>query len=557
MSASLRPYLGQIIAELASQGVRQAVVAPGSRSTPLAILLHEAPGIAVRMALDERTAAFFALGMAKASQRPVVLVSTSGTAAANFHPAVAEAYLSRVPLIVLTADRPRELRDVGAAQTINQVNLFGSHAKWFQDLPTPGPVDLRPHAAQVASRAAHIAMSHPRGPVHLNVPLREPLLPESGPASHPLMGGFAEPAWGVDPWSLEQVRAWIGPAQRPVLALGPEAPMVDPAVLEHFRSAGWAVMVDPLAANGRRNQALTRYDIFLRAVPDAPRPDVVVRLGAPLTSKVWTQWSSASRLVLVDWPLGFRDPNHQPALVFEGDPHESLSALSRHLPTAPPEWLQALETLEQRASIRAQFVVAESPAAFEGRLYAQLDQLWADKPVLVASSMAVRDLDSFYHRGSLTFWANRGANGIDGLISTALGISAEKGDVLALLGDLAFYHDMNGLHLAQQHQLNALVVILNNSGGGIFSFLPQASLPEGTFEELFGTPHRIDFAGAARLYGAEFRRARTYSEVLAAWAELAPLPGLRIVEWMTTPRAHTTTIHRQLYDWEDRSWPPS
>lgn len=557
MTEALRSYLGQIIAELESQGVRQAVVAPGSRSTPLAILLHESPGIEVRMALDERTAAFFALGMAKASQRPVVLVSTSGTAAANFHPAVAEGHLSRVPLIVLTADRPRELRDVGAAQTINQVNLFGSHAKWFQDLPTPGPVGLRPHAAQVASRAVHIAMSHPRGPVHLNVPLREPLLPESGPAIPPLMGGFAQPAWGVDPSSLERVLEWIGPVERPVLALGPESPMVAPAVLEHFRAAGWAVMVDPLSANGRRNHTLTRYDIFLRAVPDAPRPDVVVRLGAPLTSKVWTQWSTSARLVLIDWPLGFRDPSHQSALVFEGDPRESAAALGRRLPKAPPDWLQALEQLEQRASAQAQRVVADSPASFEGRLYTQLDQVWADKPVLVASSMAVRDLDSFYERGPLTFFANRGANGIDGLISTALGISTESGDVLALLGDLAFYHDMNGLHLAQQHRLNALVLILNNSGGGIFSFLPQASLPEETFEELFGTPHHIDFSGAATLYGAEFRRAHTYREVLEAWAELAPLRGLRILEWMTTPRSDTTAVHRQLYDWEDRSWPQS
>ncbi len=555
MTEPLRPYLGQIIAELEARGVREAVVAPGSRSTPLAILLHESAGIRVRMALDERTAAFFALGMAKASRRPVVVVSTSGTAAANFHPAVAEAYLSRIPLIVLTADRPRELRDVGAAQTINQVNLFGTHVKWFQDLPTPGTADLRPHAAQVASRAVHVAMSHPRGPVHLNVPLREPLLPEPGPAGQPLMGGFVHSRWCADDASLKQVLAWIGSAERPLLALGPESPWVDPAVLERFRASGWPLMVDPLAANGRQDRSLTRYDIFLRAVSDAPRPDVVVRLGAPFTSKVWNQWTGSSRLVLIDWPLGFRDPNHQSALVFEGDPAESLSALSRQLPMAPPDWRQALEQLEERAADQAQRVVSASPASFEGRLYAHLNQLWSDKPVLVASSMAVRDLDSFYDHGPLTFYANRGANGIDGLISTALGISAESGDVLALLGDLAFYHDMNGLHLAQQHQLNALVVILNNSGGGIFSFLPQADLPKETFEELFGTPHRIDFSGAATLYGADFRRVHSESEVFGAFQELRPRTGLRILEWITTPRPETTAVHRQLYAWEDSSWP--
>lgn len=550
MTSTLRPYLGHFLAQLEAAGLQDAVVAPGSRSTPLAVLLRESTAIRVRMALDERSGAYFALGIAKATGRPVALLCTSGTAAANFLPAVAEASLSRVPLIVLTADRPRELRDVGAAQTIDQVQLYGGHVKWFQDLPTPGTPNLERHAAQVAARAVHRAMSHPQGPVHLNFPVREPLLPESGPGAAALMGPQFEPCYPARSEGLDCALEWIGNADFPIIALGPEAPAVDATAIETARDRGWPILADPLAANGRPSGLISGYDTFLRATDDLPHPDVVVRLGAPFTSKAFNQWCRHARLVLLDWPLGFRDPDHLPSLVLEGDPKVSLAQLAARLPQRTATWADQLQTWETWVDRRIEAVVEESPGYFEGRFYTELEALWAVRrmPVLVASSMPVRDVDTFYRHGSLTFFANRGANGIDGLISTAMGIAAHHGDVLAILGDLAFYHDMNGLLLAQQHQLNAFFVIINNSGGAIFSFLPQSSLPAGMFEELFGTPHQLDFSGVGALYGAEFRRAEDFQEFRRLFWELRDLPGLRVLEWRTTPRTETVAIHRRLYE---------
>jgi 2-succinyl-5-enolpyruvyl-6-hydroxy-3-cyclohexene-1-carboxylate synthase len=545
----LRSYLGHFVAQLAASGVTDAVVAPGSRSTPLALLLHETPSIHVHMALDERSAAYFALGMAKAQSQPVALLSTSGTAAANFLPAVVEAALSRVPLLVLTADRPRELRDVGAAQTIDQVHLYGRHVKWFQDLPTPGTLNLDRHAAQVAARAVHYAVSHPQGPVHVNVPVREPLLPGDGPLPAAYMGPFFRPAAVPQAPALAAARDWAAAAERPILALGPETPKMSRELLMAFDQLRWPIFIDPVAQVPRQSPGLASYDTFLRAWPEIPHPDLVVQVGSPFTSKAFHGWVEGARLILLDWPSGFRDPDHHPAMVVEGDPVLTLEALVTALPAAPPAFQEALQQYEEWAHKRIAHIIHDSPAHFEGRLYYHLAELWPDpeKPVLVASSMPVRDMDTFYTNGPLTVFANRGANGIDGLVSTALGIAQKTGDVLAILGDLAFHHDLTGLSLAQLHQLNAFFVVINNQGGAIFSFLSQASLPTQTFEELFGTPHRIDFSGVATLYGAEFSRADDYPTFDRYFRALRAKPGLRVLEWRTTPRSETVAIHRRLY----------
>ena len=548
MTAWLRPYLGQFIAQLAAVGVKHAVIAPGSRSTPLALLLKERPDIDVMMALDERSGAYFALGLAKASSCPVVLVCTSGTAAANFMPAVAEAGLSRVPLVVLTADRPRELRDVGAAQTINQVNLYGSHVKWFVDMPAPGP-DLEHHAAVTAARAVHRAMSQPRGPVHLNFPLREPLLPEEGPIGQALMAGHYAPVLLPSSDGIEAASKWIWNARFPIVALGPEAPWVSDAVLDKARNLHLPVFADPLCHNGRPAGVLTAYDTFLRSHPGFSRPDAVIRLGAPLTSKAFNQWCVGARLVLLDWPLGFRDPALLESVVVEGDPADALSSLLDRLPPTAPDFVNRLAQVEQEAQARVDFVLEKSPQDFEGRFYREVAQLWGSRaaPALAASSMPVRDFDTFYSHGGLRLMANRGANGIDGLISTAMGIARHTGDVLAVVGDLAFHHDLTGLIYGQRLGINALIVVINNDGGAIFSYLAQGQLDEDLFEELFGTPHQVDFSGVAALYGADFRRAYGYDALRSQFLELRDRPGLRVLEWRTSPRRQSAAIHRQLY----------
>ncbi len=501
------------------------------------------------VALDERSAAFFALGLAKASGRPVALVCTSGTAAANFFPAIAEAALSRVPLIVLTADRPRESRDVGAAQTINQVNLYGSHVKWFQDLPSSYHSGLERHAAQVAARAAHCALSHPQGPVHLNFPLREPLLPEAGGPTPALMGPYFAPVHQPNPAGIAAAQGWLSDARRAVLLLGPETPEAARPLIDVARSRGLPVFVDPLSRTGREKSALTAYDVFLRESSTIPEPDLVIRLGSSMTSKALTLWCRQARLILLDWPLGFREPEHQTSLLLEGNPVSSLKTIMEGMTARDPRYLRQLDKAEDAAETRIRMVLETSPNHFEGHFYHDLTTLWDSEhgPLLTASSMPVRDFDTFYRHGSLLIYGNRGANGIDGLVSTALGISAHHGDVLAVLGDLAFHHDLTGLFFGQKYGLNAFIVVLNNQGGAIFSYLPQSQLESDVFEELFGTPHQVDFSGAATLYGAAFRRVHTYPQFQAAFRELREKTGLRILEWHTTPRDESARVHRQLY----------
>lgn len=506
----------------------------------------------VTVALDERSAAFFALGIAKASDQPVAALCTSGTAAANFLPAVVEARLSRIPLIVLTADRPRELRDVGASQTIDQVRLFGLHVKWFQDMPSPGANTPGGHAAQVAARAVHYALSHPCGPIHINFPLREPLLPEPGETQPVLMGPQFAPIMTASSEAIAMARGWIKRADRLVLALGPEATFLPDSVLESLNAKNWPVFVDPLAKTTRQDGVITAYDTFLRQVYRPDHPDLIIRLGSPMTSKSFNQWGQKARLILLDWPGGFRDPDHLESLVIEGDPGHTLKALLDREPVKPTTYTATIEEADRCAQVRIQSVLTQSPADFEGRFYSNLQQLWGNShaPVLVASSMPVRDVDTFYHRGDLTIYANRGANGIDGLNSTALGIAYHHGDVLAVLGDLAFHHDLTGLIYAQKYALNAMIVVINNRGGAIFSYLPQSTLEPDLFEELFGTPHQVDFSGVSTLYGATYRRATEYKEFEDAFISLMEKPGLRVLEWQTTPRAESVAIHRQLYSQE-------
>ncbi|AEJ41779.1 2-succinyl-6-hydroxy-2,4-cyclohexadiene-1-carboxylate synthase [Sulfobacillus acidophilus TPY] len=546
-----RAPLGQFIATLAQAGVEQVVIAPGSRSTPLAVLFYES-AVKPWVLFDERSAGFFALGLAKATQKPVAIVCTSGTAAANLLPAVVEARLSRVPLIVLTADRPRELRDVGAAQTIDQVRLYGSHAKWFQDLPSPGgPVEVTGYYAQVAARAAAIATAAPRGPVHINFPLREPLLPWGDASDRPFDYVHVTQAQAPMPdqegW-IEEAPGWLAPPRHGIVILGPESPVLSEAVLRRLLQRGWPVLADPLAPARRTPGTITRYDAFLRVVKDhIAKPDVVIQLGSPPTSKVLNQWLQHVPWVLLDDALEFRQPDPHPVWAITGDPSATVRALTDRWPRQDPEWTALWQTWEDRTAQALPAIFGELPERFEARLFHALPEWLTAQdfrhPLFIANSMPIRDLDSFSGPLPVSVYGNRGANGIDGLISTALGVSAAQGDVIAVVGDLAFYHDMNGLLAAAQHHLNALIIVINNQGGGIFSFLSQKDLPEAVFEPLFGTPHQLDFSGAATIYGGRYRRVDTLGGLKKAWDEWLFAPGLRVIEWRTLPRPANVQWH--------------
>lgn len=576
-------YIGAFVDEIARAGVRHVCIAPGSRSTPLALMIARHPALRTWMHLDERSAAFFALGMARALRKPVALLCTSGTAAANFLPAVVEARSARVPLIVLTADRPPELRDVGAAQTIDQHRLYGGYPKWFVEvaLPDTAPELLR-YVRTLACRAAATAMAVPAGPVHLNFPFREPLVPAaidppSGISSADLLAWHGRPhgvPWvtvdeitgAASPETIQHVAAQLTGARRPLVICGPQfdRDLAEP-LSALARAIGAPILVDPLSqlrwGTHDRCTLIDGYDALLRnaSLASSLVPDVVLRIGGIPTSKTLLQYlerhaSATQILVDAQWP----DPTLVAARVVHADPRRFCMQLLAHIAgetdarAAGTNWLASWRRLDAAAGAALAAFTESIAEPFEGAALAQImASMPVDGTVFVSSSMPVRDLDSFA-RGDgrpLRILANRGANGIDGVISSALGVAATRetgdGPVVLVVGDLAFYHDMNGLLAARMHSLDATIVVINNDGGGIFSFLPQAA-DSTRFEQLFGTPHGMQFEPVATLYGASYRAVGSIDELRAAVTDGIRGTGLHIVE-LRTDRARNVALHRDAW----------
>ncbi len=572
-------YLGALVDELVRAGVRHACLAPGSRSTPLAMLLAGHPGLRLWVHLDERSAAFFALGLAKARREPVALLCTSGTAAANFLPAVVEARLGRVPLVVLTADRPPELRDVGAPQTIDQLRLFGSHAKWFVEVAPPeGTADLLRYARTLAARAAATALAAPAGPVHLNLPLREPLVPLPYDIPQEVPAG-EEAAWrgrsegrpyvalaqgsrALPAAEVERLAGDLAGVSRGLIVCGPQDDPAFPAAVGRLAAAlGWPVLADPLSqvrcGPHDRRAVIDGYDAFLRdpRAVEALAPEVILRFGAIPTSKpalLYLQRHAAARQIVVDGGDGWPDPTLIATDVLHADPPTLCRSLVKALGDAGASasaWLATWREVDRRARDAATACLLGFAEPFEGRVFHEMAAVLPEGSTLfVGSSMPVRDLDTFFPASArpVRFLANRGANGIDGVVSSALGAAAGSAGPLALvIGDLSLYHDMNGLLAARRFGLDATIVLVNNDGGGIFSFLPQAAHPEH-FEALFGTPHGLDFRPVADLYGATYARPEGWGEFRAAVAAGLREGGLRIVE-VRTDRERNVALHREVW----------
>jgi 2-succinyl-5-enolpyruvyl-6-hydroxy-3-cyclohexene-1-carboxylate synthase len=558
--------VGAFVDELVRSGVRHACICPGSRSTPVALALAQAPGINVWTHLDERSAAFFGLGLARSSREPVALLATSGTAAANFFPAVVEAFLSRVPLVVLTADRPHELRDNGAAQTIDQLRLYGQHAKWFFDLPEPeANADQVRLIRTLAARAVATARQDPPGPVHLNWPLREPLVPEpmADPAAwgarasgHPYVGVTTTPRAPTND-IVETLTGESGARRRGLIVCGPQDdPEFPEAVAGVAQKLGYPILADPLSGvrcgpHGR-SLVLDAYDAFLRdaGVAEALQPEVVLRFGGMPTSKPLMQYLQrhpAAQHILVDGGSGWRDPTSLMAEVLHVDARLLCRALASAAPAAPSgEWSATWRRLDRAARQALEVYAARLSEPFEGAVFTELARVLPDvATVYVGNSMPVRDMDTFLP-GSHRSWrllSNRGANGIDGVVSSALGASAAgSGPVVLVIGDISFYHDLNGLLAARRHALDLLVVLVNNDGGGIFSFLPQADQPEH-FESLFGTPHGLDFRPFVEGYGGRFVGVSEWSEFAPAVRNGLNRGGLQVVE-VRTDRKRNVELHR-------------
>ena len=574
-------YVGAFVDELARAGVRHVCVAPGSRSTPLALMIAEHAALRTWTHLDERSAAFFALGMARALAEPVALLCTSGTAAANFFPAVVEARSACIPLLVLTADRPPELRDVGAAQTIDQSGLYGAHAKWFVEvaLPEATPELLR-YVRTLAGRAASLAWATPAGPVHLNFPFREPLVPvptappaELSPTDALAWHGRPDGApWvtvsdaptRLDTASVRRLAGRLREARRPLLVCGPQYDSELAAPLAALASAlGAPLLADPLSqmrwGSHDRSAVIDCYDAALRheATAESLAPDLVLRFGATPISKALLQFlqrPGEAVSIVVDVSR-WSDPTLLAAEMVHAEPAAFCRQLLEMVETdgrstRDGAWLGTWRRVNATAATALAQWSASLDEPFEGHALAEVAAaLPAGGTLFVSNSMPVRDLDAFAMGDArlLRVLANRGANGIDGVVSTALGVAAASreqagGPLVLVIGDLAFYHDMNGLLAAKRHALDATVVVLNNDGGGIFSFLPQAAQP-AHFEQLFGTPHGLEFASAAALYGARYHRAESIAELRAGVAAGVAGRGLHIVE-LRTERTRNVLLHR-------------
>lgn len=562
----LTAYMEAFVDELAQNKVKHAVVSPGSRSTPISLLLAEHPNIEVHINIDERSASFFALGLAKALREPVVVVCTSGTAAANYYPAIVEAFYARIPLIVLTADRPHELRNVGAPQAIDQIDLYGKRVKWSMEMAIPeNSPEMVNYVRMIGARAVATSVNQPAGPVHLNFPIREPLVPNMEQAKeYRNISGLptVEIENGQRYLSQSQFEAFadlLKEAKQGIIVVGElQDETVRESIVELAERLAFPILADPLSLlrSGQHSQThiIETYDTFLRdeEAKNSFCPDLVLRFGAMPISKFLLQflknYREAKHLV-VDADAGWRDPAGLATnMIYCGEEMLCQEVLKRIPACLNQTWLhrwQAVNDVTKRvlASIR------DEEELSEGKLFFLLNELMPKNSTLfVGNSMPIRDLDTFFfcNDRDIKTLGNRGANGIDGIVSTALGVSTVLDNTVLVIGDLSFYHDMNGLLAAKLQKQNITILLINNDGGGIFSFLPQASEKE-YFELLFGTPHGLDFSYAAKLYEGKYQKVTSWVEFQQAFTSSFTIPGLKMIE-VSTERESNLEKHRNLWN---------
>jgi len=558
---------GRVTAEvLRRSGVERVVLSPGSRSTPLALGFAKCSGLEVVPVLDERSAGFLALGMAKESAQPVALVCTSGTAAANYLPAIVEANLSDVPLLVLTADRPGELRDCQSGQTIDQTKLYGDHVRWWAEIgPAEEGEESLAWLRQVLVQAVRKAVGSPFGPVHLNFPLREPFFPEGDceePDFETLLDQCVPPARTEPSLVAGEAARLAGEldvaGRRWLITAGAHAPgdadahcAAVAAIAERLQAPVLADALSGLRDHASSNLRLvTTYDAILRSGSglDELAPDAVLRLGPLQTSKTLRKWLGS-----LDLPTWVVDPS--------GRDVDGLRGRANHLTLTPEgfasvlvngegqgiDWGAAWAGRESRASAELDARLGDVPFAFEGRVAWALSRcLPAGLPLFAASSMPVRDLEYFWRPNDVgrRIFFNRGANGIDGTLSTALGVAWDGSPSVLLTGDLALLHDANGFLTIPKFKGSLTIVLVDNGGGGIFETLPVALREPAIFEKFFATPQAVDFAELATCHGVEHAKPSNWDDFEALISEL-PARGVRIVE-LSTDRKRDVSLRADL-----------
>ncbi len=533
-------FCATLVDEWIELGVRHAVIAPGSRSTPMALALTDRREMHVHVVHDERSAAFVALGLGLDGD-PALLLCTSGTAAANFYPAVVEAGLSEVPMLVLTADRPEELRGVGAPQTIDQIDLYGGHVVWSRDPGVPVAAERSLWRELAVDAWSHAA----RGPVQLNLAFREPLVGEAGEL--PARSSVAPRSAGDG--TAGGRRSDAVPAlesARGVILVGGRSGVDAAQVAALAERTGWPVVADPVSEMRHLPGAISTADALLRSERFAADhlADVIVRIGRPAASKVLAQWTArataaGATLLQVGGP-GVIDPDHNVAAVVAVD--DLLAAVSSTT-VVDTEWADSWTAADRTAD----HVIEDRLGRFAeltepGVARTVAAAIHDDAELVVASSMPVRDLEWFGGSRARAH-ANRGANGIDGVLGTALGRALTGRTTFVLLGDLAFVHDSNSLTALHARNADLRVVVVDNNGGGIFSFLPQAEVLSGErFEQLFGTPLDLDVVALATSYGLEARTVQAVDELVDQLAQPGPW-----VCCVPTDRRHNVEVHAALH----------
>ncbi|MGO5333475.1 2-succinyl-5-enolpyruvyl-6-hydroxy-3-cyclohexene-1-carboxylic-acid synthase [Enterococcus cecorum] len=526
-------YLRYLIAGLKQGGVRQVVISPGSRSTPLALLVKREKDLQYFVAVDERSAGFLALGLAKSSQQPVALLCTSGTAAANFYPAICEAEASNVPLVVLTSDRPPELRNVGAPQTMSQNQLYADHVKFFVEmaLPESTPLMLR-YSFWQGFQLATRAMSGVKGVVHANIPLREPLLPDltqNTPIDLFLMQTTTQNLIA---------QGWF--QKKGMIVLGGERSLAEARLaLTLANHLGWPIVGDPLSqlasCDGETQNYVKQADVIFEETRDLPEVEVILRFGkVPVTKNVMFYLRDSQAVqILVDETQQLPDYLYRSQYLVA----ESLTKVAKQILQSTPKrdqaYLQAWQNLQKLAS-QAIDETSEQFAFHESQLAMVLMKTLAfGEQLFVANSNAIRLVDRLSGISKVAFsvFGNRGVNGIDGILSTVAGLAMQtKARTYLLVGDLTLFHDMNGLQLLKAYQLPVTIILLNNNAGGIFSFLSQRSLTADDFDPLFATPLDLDFAQVANTYELAYQKVESEADFEQAMVTSRKLTGANMIE---------------------------
>lgn len=584
----MNEYIAALVDEFYQLGVRHAVFSPGSRSTTMAMLFKEHEGFETYMNIDERSASFMALGIAKAHKEPTVLVCTSGSAVAHYLPAVLEAQYSGVPLIVLSADRPHTLLHVGAPQTVDQHKIFGAAVNYYEELAVPQESHYYTYPRQVARKAYMKAMDTKKGPVHINVPLFEPLVPElsrnhfeAGRSSFKVVKPNYSSVFGCDNRNnlthinnavdiahgnngTNEINDLLERYERILILAGPQIDIDEANTIRFFGEALQApILADPLSNVRRRynsadnqsnkegidtnNVVISTYDALLagQALWRELKPDCVIQFGQIVVSKRVQQmiasWTDVE-YIEVNPTMDSMNPTGKTTMHVQAsiDVFTHLYGKNNRSDT----YLNIWQRLEQEGKKQLSLAIDE-PHCFEGRTIRELQEyIPEDGQIFVANSMTIRDFDYFWFSGEskAVLFGNRGVNGIDGTISTALGLAVNGKPTYLVTGDLSLFHDLNGLAVAKTHNINLTIILHNNDGGGIFEYLPQKGTKH--FDYLFSTSQGLDYSGAAKIYGCGYTKISSSAELRSVLDKVSAELGVHIIE-IPTNREYSRELHKK------------